>query len=167
MVDQHPFLFEALARVNNNTFPFQHLKATCDLWTIYHATNDSISKFHLRAFAPLYPFQHALWWDIWGPLCLNFIMFWPKDKHLVYILINFPCLSIISPNFLHNILNVTWTTPSFNCRHPLMCMHTSHRPMGIHLLCCAHGNECIGTHDVIHDTFVAIAQDSGFHVGQK
>jgi hypothetical protein len=31
MVDQHPFLFEALARVNNNTFPFQHLKATCDL----------------------------------------------------------------------------------------------------------------------------------------
>ncbi len=32
MVDQHPFLLEALARINNNTFPFQqHLKATCDL----------------------------------------------------------------------------------------------------------------------------------------
>ncbi len=31
MVDQHPFLFEALTWVNN-TFPFQqHLKATCDL----------------------------------------------------------------------------------------------------------------------------------------
>jgi hypothetical protein len=32
MVDQHPFLFEVLARVDNNTFPFQqHLKAACDL----------------------------------------------------------------------------------------------------------------------------------------
>jgi hypothetical protein len=25
--------------------------------------------------------------------------------------------------------------------------------MGIHLLHCAHGNEHIGTHDVVHDTF--------------
>jgi hypothetical protein len=32
MVDQCPFLFEALAQVNNNTFPFQqHFKVTCDL----------------------------------------------------------------------------------------------------------------------------------------
>jgi hypothetical protein len=32
MVDPHPFLLEALARVNNNTFPFQeNLKGTCDL----------------------------------------------------------------------------------------------------------------------------------------
>jgi hypothetical protein len=32
MVDQHPFLFEALTQVDNNTFPFQqHLKAACDL----------------------------------------------------------------------------------------------------------------------------------------
>jgi len=32
MVDQCPFLFEVLAQVNNNTFPFQqHLKVTCDL----------------------------------------------------------------------------------------------------------------------------------------
>jgi hypothetical protein len=31
MVDQCPFLLEALAQVDNNTFPFQqHLKATCD-----------------------------------------------------------------------------------------------------------------------------------------
>jgi hypothetical protein len=39
--------------------------------------------------------------------------------------------------------------------------------MGIHLLRCVHGNERIGTHDAIHDTFVAIARDAGFHVGQK
>ncbi len=30
MVYQHPFLLEALAQVDNNTFPFQHLKTTCD-----------------------------------------------------------------------------------------------------------------------------------------
>jgi hypothetical protein len=37
--------------------------------------------------------------------------------------------------------------------------------MGIRLLCCVHGNERIGTHDAIHDTFATIAQDVGFHVG--
>jgi hypothetical protein len=32
MVNQHPFLFEALAQIDNNNFPFQqHLKATCNL----------------------------------------------------------------------------------------------------------------------------------------
>jgi hypothetical protein len=32
MVDQHPFLLEALVRVDNNTFPIQqHLKATYNL----------------------------------------------------------------------------------------------------------------------------------------
>jgi hypothetical protein len=32
MVDQCPFLFEALARFDNNAFPFhQHLKAACNL----------------------------------------------------------------------------------------------------------------------------------------
>jgi hypothetical protein len=46
-----------------------------------------------------------------------------------------------------------------------MCVHTSHQPMGIHFLCCVHGNECTGTHDAIHDTFAAIAWDVGFHVG--
>jgi hypothetical protein len=38
------------------------------------------------------------------------------------------------------------------CTHPI-------NPMGIHFLCCAHGNECIGTHGAICDTFVAIAWD--------
>jgi hypothetical protein len=37
--------------------------------------------------------------------------------------------------------------------------------MGIHLLHCIHGNEGMGTHDAICDTFVAIVQDVGFHVG--
>jgi len=39
--------------------------------------------------------------------------------------------------------------------------------MGIHLLRFAHGNECIGTHNVIYDISVTIAQDAGFHVGRE
>jgi hypothetical protein len=37
----------------------------------------------------------------------------------------------------------------------------------IKYLRCAHGNEHTGTHDVVHDTFVSIARDANFHVGQK
>jgi hypothetical protein len=36
---------------------------------------------------------------------------------------------------------------------------------GIHLLCHAHGNEYMGTHDAVCNTFAAVAQDVGFHVG--
>ncbi len=50
--------------------------------------------------------------------------------------------------------------PQCVCTHPINLMD-------IHLLCCTHSNKCTRTHDVIHNTFVAIAQDVGFHVGQK
>jgi hypothetical protein len=39
--------------------------------------------------------------------------------------------------------------------------------MGIHLLRCVHSNERTRTHDAIHDTFAAIAQNVGFHMGRK
>jgi hypothetical protein len=39
--------------------------------------------------------------------------------------------------------------------------------MGIHLLHCTHDNEHTKTHDVVRDTFVAIAWDVDFHVGQE
>jgi hypothetical protein len=39
--------------------------------------------------------------------------------------------------------------------------------MGIDLLHCAHGNERTRTHDVIHDTFVTIVQNVGFHMGRE
>jgi hypothetical protein len=39
--------------------------------------------------------------------------------------------------------------------------------MVIHLLCCVHGSECIGTHDAIRDTLVAITHDASFHMGRK
>jgi len=34
----------------------------------------------------------------------------------------------------------------------------------IHFLWCSHGNEHIGTHDVICDVFKPIAKEVGFHV---
>ncbi len=46
------------------------------------------------------------------------------------------------------------------CTHPI-------DPMGIKLLCCAHNNECMGTHDAICNTFATIVGDVVFHVGQE
>jgi hypothetical protein len=39
--------------------------------------------------------------------------------------------------------------------------------MGIHLLRYTHGNECIGTHDVVCDIFATIVWEASFHVGWK
>jgi len=50
--------------------------------------------------------------------------------------------------------------PRCVCTHPIDLM-------GIDFLCCAHGNERTKTHDVIHDTFVAITRDVSFHVGRE
>jgi hypothetical protein len=38
--------------------------------------------------------------------------------------------TFILSTFLHNISYTTWTTPSFNYKHPSMCVHTSHWPYG-------------------------------------
>ncbi len=55
-----------------------------------------------------------------------------------------------------SIVNKPWCV----CTHPI-------DPMGIHLLHCAHGNEHIGTHDVIRNIFAAIVWNVGFHVGRQ
>jgi hypothetical protein len=51
MVDQCPFLLEALTRISNNTFHFQqHFKVTCDLLpprpmcVFFHLNNSSNNK---------------------------------------------------------------------------------------------------------------------------
>jgi hypothetical protein len=91
-------------------------------------------------------------------------MLWPRGECLAYNLTNFPNLLIRFPNFF-SVLNTTWIAPSFSCRYPsCVCTHPIDLT-DIHLLCYVHANECIGTHDVVHDTSVAIAQDVGFHVG--
>jgi hypothetical protein len=40
-------------------------------------------------------------------------------------------------------------------------------PVGIHLLCCAHGGERIAFHDVVRDAFTSIARDVKFHILQE
>jgi hypothetical protein len=61
-------------------------------------------------------------------------MFLPGGERLVYNLNNFLSLLIIFPNFFHGTSYATWTTPSVNCKYPLMCVHTSHQPYGYSLL---------------------------------
>jgi len=53
-------------------------------------------------------------------------MFWLYGGHLVYNLTSFLSILITFPSFLHNVSAMTWTTTSFNCKYPLMCVHTSH-----------------------------------------
>jgi hypothetical protein len=54
------------------------------------------------------------------------------------------------------IVGIFWCV----CTHPI-------NVTSVHLLCCASGNECMGTHDAIQDTFAAITRDDDFHVGWK
>jgi hypothetical protein len=63
----------------------------------------------------------------------------------------------------------TWLGPP----HPLIacilwcvCTHSIDL-MGIHLLSCVHDNERSRIHDAIHDTFVAITWNDGFHLWWK
>jgi len=64
------------------------------------------------------------------PIVLEFYHVPAMGQALVYSSTNFPNLSIIFPKFSHNVLDTTQTTTSFNCMHPLMCVHTSHWPYG-------------------------------------
>jgi hypothetical protein len=47
-----------------------------------------------------------------------------------------------------------------------VCIHLINAT-SVHLLCCTHGNERMGTHDAIRDTFATISWNVNFHVGQK
>jgi hypothetical protein len=57
-------------------------------------------------------------------------MFWCWVRRLSYNLrsLSKAILLIIFPSFFHNVSDVAWTTTSFNCMPPSMCLHTSHRP---------------------------------------
>jgi hypothetical protein len=136
------------------------------IWTTHQTTNGSTSRFHFKAFAPSYPFQHAIWQDIWGLLCSNFIMFWPKGGRLVYNSTNLPSLLIISLVFSTtlrtqlglphlSIVGIPWCV----CTHPIDLM-------GIHFftLCSwqrMHWNPwCNSQHLCCH-----YVRDVNFHVG--
>jgi hypothetical protein len=51
-----------------------------------------------------------------------------------------------------SIISIFWCV----CTHPI-------NPMGIHLLRCVHRNKHKWTHDIIHNTFVAIVKNVSFH----
>jgi hypothetical protein len=63
------------------------------------------------------------------------------------------------------ILITAWIITSFNCKCPLMCVHTSHWPCGYPSFHYAHGNKHMKTHDVSCDIFVTIVQSVNFHMG--
>jgi hypothetical protein len=79
----------------------------------------------------------------------------------------FPVFQLFSPIFCITVC--TWLGPPQPsivgipwcvCTHPI-------GPMGVHFLCCVHGNKHTRTHDAIHDTFVVIAGNVGLHVGRE
>jgi hypothetical protein len=177
MVNQCPFLFETLLIT---TFPFQqHLKTTCDLLpprprtcllhveqliiqqmvhfqdsiskclhhhTLFNMLFDEIFEVHCACMLSCFDLGVGAWFITWpifstfqlsSPIFSTMLWMWLKLLHLLIA-----CL------------------PWCECTHPI-------DPMGILLLCRAHNNECIGTHDAIHDIFVAIARDASFHMGWK
>ncbi len=138
------------------------------IWTIHQTINGLTSRFHLRASTPSYPFQHAFKQDIWNPSFPNFIMFWPRGECLAYSSTNFPMFSISFPSVFHKVSYTTWIAPSFNYKYPLMHVHTFQWPYGYPpFTLCSWQRMHTVIHGAICDTFIAIAWNVGFHVGQN
>jgi hypothetical protein len=94
-------------------------------------------------------------------------MFWLRGGCLVYIWLIFQAFLFFSPFFsttLHRWFGLSH--PSIVGIRQCVCTHPI-KPMSIHFLHRVHDNKHIRTHDIIHDTFVAIAWDDGFHMGWK
>jgi hypothetical protein len=104
---------------------------------------------------------------MWSPSCPNLIVFWPWGKCLAYNSTSFACFWLVSLVFSITLW-IQLGLPHPSITSILLCVCTlpiNH--MGIHLLCCVHGNERTWIHDAICDTFTAIVQDVDFHVGWK
>jgi hypothetical protein len=76
----------------------------------------------------------------------------------------FPPFLLFSPIF-YTTLYTTWITPSLNCKHPLMCVHTSHQPYGYPAFTMCSWQRMHWNDDAIYDTFATIMWNVGFHVG--
>jgi len=78
-----------------------------------------------------------------------------------------PCFDL--PSYVFSF--ALWTILGFS--HPWIINLTHYiygqslDPMGIHLVCCAHGGERIALHDAIRYAFASIAKDARFHVFLK
>jgi hypothetical protein len=178
MVDQCPFLLEALARVDNNTFPFQqHIMVACDL--LPPPTHACIPPFEQFIGQQMVQFQDSILEHLHHHTLSNM----PSDEifkaHHGQILscsgprvntwliarLIFSAFRLSSPIFsiaFHTWLKLSHLSivgiPQCVCTHPI-------DPTNIHFLHCVHGNERTGTHDAICNTFVAIMQDASLHMG--
>jgi hypothetical protein len=168
------FLFETLAWVDNNYFFQQHLKVACDLLPLVACAcflpfeqligqqmvqlQDSILK-HLH--------HHTFSNKTFKVHCAqNLSCFIPRANFWLTTQLVFPTFRLSSLFFCKTLC--TWLgLPHFSIASILQCVCIDPiNLMGIHFLCCAHNNERIRT-DPIHDAFVTIAQDVGFHMGRK
>jgi len=167
------FPFEALTWIDNNTSKWHvilhcpHPCVSSCIWTIHQATNGSTSKFHLgvlhhHTFSSMLSDGKSqahcvqilscsrLEASVWFITQLIFSTFWLFS--LIFSKTLRTWLGLPHPS-IANILQCV-------CTHPIDLM-------GIHFLCYVHGKECIGTHDVIRDTFVTIAWNASFSHGMK
>jgi hypothetical protein len=169
MVDQHPFLLEALTWINNNTFSFQQdLNAACDLLPPPTCAclppfeqligqqivqfQDSISEtLHHHTFSSMFPngiskVHQAQILSCFSPRAND--LFTTQPVLLAFRLF-FPFFSTTLRTWLGLPNPSIVSIPQCVCTHPIDLM-------GINLLCCVHGNDHTGTHDAIHNTFPTI-----------
>jgi hypothetical protein len=142
VINQRPFLLEALVGIDNNIFFSNNTSRQHVIF--YHPQHEHVSflsnnssdkkwfilKIPFQSVHTIILFQTCFLTGYLKPISLNIIMFRPWGGFLTYSSINLPNLSIIFPNFFHNVLNVVQTTTFFNYGPLLMCVHTSHRPYG-------------------------------------
>ncbi len=177
MVDQCPFLLEALTWVNNTFLFQQHFKATCDLlpplaraWffpfeqfigqqmvqlqdsILEHLHHHTLSNMFFNGIFEAHSVRIL---SCYGPKASAWLTVWSV----------FPTFWLSSSIFSTTLR--TWLgLPHPSITWILWCVSTHPiNPMDIHLLCCVHGNECTGTHDAICNTFVAITRNASFHMG--
>jgi hypothetical protein len=167
MVDQHPSLFQ------------QHFKVACDL--IPPLARTCFLLFEQLIEQQIVQLQNSI------PKCLHHHTLSNMLSDAIYETHHAQILSCYSPK-VGAWLIIRPVFPSFRLAslvfsialwiqlglpHPLiasilwcMCKHPINS-MGIHLLCCAHGNKHTIIHDAICNTFTTIVWDVDLHVGWK
>ncbi len=178
MVDQCPFLLEALTLVDNNTFLFQqHFKAACDLLPPpICACFLSFEQFIEQQMVWL---QDSILERLHHHTLSNILLDMISEAHRAQILscsnlgagasfmappifLGFWLISLVFSITLQIWLGLA--RPSVVCHLWCVCTHPIDS-IDIHFLHCVHGNEHTGTHDVVYDTFAVIVHDVCFHVG--
>ncbi len=107
---------------------------------------DMISKIHCAQILSCFDSRVNAWFTIW-PIFLAF-----RLSPLIFFITFQMWFGLPHPS-IASIFGCV-------CTHPIDIM-------GIHFLCCIHGNKCTRSHDVVHNTFVAIVWNVNFHMGWK